>query len=227
MKGQDQKGWAGALVCCKRAICLSFLGGVALAVGAYVYQRRRRTDRSPRSYVYHRGYRETITLRNGVKVRLRLVRPGDKRLLAAGMRHLSAESRQRRFHATKAALSETELRYLTEVDGENHFALGALRWPGGGEGLGVARFVRLPNDPTTAEAAIVVVDAAQRLGLGQLLFTRLIQAARERGITTLRCELQSSNTPALRLLESVAPRLRKRLEGATLHVEIPTEPAAY
>src|SRR5687768_8644236 len=95
-------------------------------------------------------YAERALLRDGTEVQLRLVAPEDKPLLVAGFQRMSARSRYARFLAPKDTLSEDELRYLTELDQEHHFALGAL--DGGGAGIGVARFIRLPAPPATAEA---------------------------------------------------------------------------
>jgi len=49
------------------------------------------------------------------------------------------------FLATKSHLTEAELHYLTDIDHHDHEALAALDRPGG-QGLGVARYIR---DPTT------------------------------------------------------------------------------
>ena len=72
-----------------------------------------------------------------------------------------------------AELSESQLRYLTEVDHDDHEALIAFD-AATGDGVGVARFVRLEDDPTSAEAAITVIDEWQGRGLG----TALCPAAR-------------------------------------------------
>src|SRR5207245_4362935 len=96
---------------------------------------------------------------------------------------LSPTSRYRRFLSAKDHLTDREWRYFTEVDGINHFALGAVRHADGQEeGLGVARFIRLIDRPTVAEPAVVVADPWQRKGLGRLLLARLVAAASERGI---------------------------------------------
>ena len=122
-------------------------------------------------------YVERATLRDGTSVMLRLVAPEDKALLRRSFEDWSEESRYARFHAPKSKLSEEELRYLTEIDQETHFALGAIREAGDGAGepvgLGIARFIRLPEQapagPVTAEAAISVSDEVQGKGLGRLL----------------------------------------------------------
>ena len=65
-------------------------------------------------------------LSDNTLVYLREIRADDKQRLIEGMRGLSEESVQRRFLGPKPTLSAKELRYLTEVDGVNHIALG---WP--------------------------------------------------------------------------------------------------
>ncbi len=167
------------------------------------------------------AYVERATLRDGTPVRIRLLAPEDKPLLAAGFAKLSAKSRYKRFLGPKAALDDRELRYLTEVDQQDHFALGAIRDDGEGEpvGLGIARFIRL--DPTTAEAAIVVADEAQGKGLGQLLMLRLCAAAAERGIVRFRCEVLGSNTAAAGLLAQISPERTIEIEGGVMSIDLP------
>src|SRR5215470_7945825 len=90
-------------------------------------------------------YLEHAVLRDGTRVRLRLVRPESKDTLRAAFERMSPESRYARFLAPKASLSDDELRYLCDVDQENHVAIGAVRDEADEQtGLGVARFVRLP-----------------------------------------------------------------------------------
>ncbi|MCC6215200.1 MAG: GNAT family N-acetyltransferase [Polyangiaceae bacterium] len=154
---------------------------------------------------YDPSYSEHCRLRDGTEVLVRCVHPGDKALLRDGFARLSPESRYRRFLGSKASLSDAELRYLTEVDGDRHFALGAQRLTGGvaGEGLGIARFVRDAIEPEIAEAAIAVVDPAHGLGLGTLLLGRLVAAAVERGVRRFRCVVLASNDPMLRLFDAL------------------------
>lgn len=171
---------------------------------------------------------DVVVLRDGTRVRIRPVRPDDKERIARGFERLSPESRYRRFLAPKGALSASELRYLTEFDGVDHFALGAValepaeEGPGEreGEGLAIARFVRCADDPEAAEAAVVVADDAQRKGLGRALLERLIAAARERGIRRFRCDLLANNAPVRHLLAALGPAIRAEVQGDVLSVEI-------
>jgi hypothetical protein len=66
-------------------------------------------------------------------------RPADKELLRTGFERLSGQSRYARFFTPRTALSDDELRYLTEVDQEDHVAIGAASERDGEQsGLGVA-----------------------------------------------------------------------------------------
>lgn len=176
-------------------------------------------------------YAEHAELRDGTPVVLRLLRPADKELLRAGFERLSPESRYARFFTPKPSLSDDELRYLTEVDQEDHVAIGAAGERDGAEiGLGVARFIRFADRPETAEAAIAVADEAQRKGLGRLLLMRLVAAARERGIEQFRFEVLASNTGMATLIAEIAPDRSVETAGGALSIEValpeiePTQP---
>lgn len=162
------------------------------------------------------GYHELVTLADGRAVELRLVRPDDKEILVRGFQRQSAESRFRRFFTEKESLTESELKYLTEVDGENHFAIGAVE---GNEGRGIARFVKLKDRPTVAEWAIAVDDAVHGLGLGRILFQRLCDAARERGVERLRCDVLAFNDPMKKLLADLGPDVEG--DGLVMAMEFP------
>lgn len=192
-------------------------------------------------------YVERAVLTDGTHAELRLVRADDKELLRAGFDHWSPESRYSRFLGSKTSLSDDELRYLCELDHEHHFAIGAVRAARDDEpmhdgrngapldptiGLGIARFIRLPERPNTAEAAIAVADHAQHKGLGKLLLLRLIAAATERGVERLRLELLGSNTGMTALLAAISPDRTTEIGGGIMSVELelprvaPTQPPA-
>jgi RimJ/RimL family protein N-acetyltransferase len=149
-------------------------------------------------------------LPDGHLVLIRPIRPDDKSMLVDGLRHLSETSVQRRFLSPKPQLSRSELRYLTEVDGVNHAALVA-EYPGEPVRrlIGVARYVRLPEDPAAAEAAIVVGDDWQGRGLGSLLAEQLATIARANGVERFTATMASDNEPAHKLLR----RLTRELEA--------------
>lgn len=170
---------------------------------------------------FDRRYVEDLVLADGTRVRLRLLTPEDKELLRGGFAALSLRSRYRRFLTSKVRLSDRELAYLTELDHEQHFALGAIAIDeaGGQSGVGIARFVRSAGQPEIAEPAVVVVDRLQGRGLGRILCERLAEAARERGVRAFRCEVLASNTPMRALIASLSPHAKVEQHGEAATIE--------
>src|SRR4051812_44094912 len=149
-------------------------------------------------------------------VYVRPIDPGDTEMLQHALAHLSEESRRRRFLGPKLRFSVKELTYLTEVDGESHFALVALPAGEAHDIVAVARFVRDADDPTSAEAAIVVDDDYQNAGLGMLLARRLADAARERGVERLTASIAADNRPAAKLMHHIDERLQYSQLGSSV-----------
>lgn len=167
---------------------------------------------------YTREWGEVLQL-GDLRVGLRLVRPEDKPLLVEGFEGLSFESRRSRFMGARAALTPADLKLFTEVDQEDHVALGAQDLATG-HAAGVARCIRAPGT-TRAEAALTIVDAYQHRGLGTALLGRLAEAALERGLTTLRFVMTGDNVCMRHLAERLKGHVaRSRFERGTLTLDI-------
>ncbi|OJH41138.1 hypothetical protein BON30_09610 [Cystobacter ferrugineus] len=161
-------------------------------------------------------------LEDGTWAEVRMVRRQDEQLLREGFARLSPRARYQRFLSAKPRLTDEELRYLTDVDGESHVALGVVTWDDLGRevGLGVARFFRLADMPEVAEAAITVVDDAQGKGIGRLLMDCLVQAARERGVDRFEFRVLPGNQPMNRLIQALGP-CEPQHEGEALCFSVP------
>jgi RimJ/RimL family protein N-acetyltransferase len=149
------------------------------------------------------------TLPSGSRVLVRPIAADDKAKLARGLRQLSEESIRKRFLASKPRFTSAELRYLTEVDGVNHIALVAVLEDDPDQLVAVARCVRLPDRPATAEMAIVVGDPWQNQGLGRAMATALADAALAVGIRRFAATMLGDNEPARRLMRTFARRLEE------------------
>ena len=148
-----------------------------------------------------------VALRDGTLVKIRPVVPEDKGRFLDGFSRLSPESRYRRFMAPLDELTPDMLVHFTEVDYVDHFAYVALLADEPGEpGVGVARYVRLADDPQVAEAAVTVIDEFQGRGLGTILVEALGAVALEHGIHRFRGYLLIDNRPMLDLLEQMGAR---------------------
>ena len=165
---------------------------------------------------------ETVSLRDGSQVTIRPVEPSDKPLFAAGFERFGQESRYRRFMGMKKRLSERELAFFSEVDHHEHEALGAIDVVSG-EGVGVARYIRMPGDPEAAEAAVALVDAWQHRGLGGALLSRLATRAAEEGVRRFRAWMLSESRDMLHLFERLGPLRVIAREGDSVEIEVSLE----
>lgn len=161
------------------------------------------------------------SLPDGTPVLIRPILPEDRDRLRDGFARLSELSRYRRFMTALDELTEEQVRYLTEIDYENHMAWVALDPTRPDRpGLGVARYVRVPDEPTVAEAAVTVVDSHQGRGLGSMLLGVLGLSAVKNGIRTFRGYVLEENQPALALLDGLGASSRRH-EGGFVEVDVP------
>jgi RimJ/RimL family protein N-acetyltransferase len=138
---------------------------------------------------------------------LRRIAPADKDALVAGLGRLSERSVYQRFLSPKPRLTTSELRYLTEVDFIDHYALVAVLARSPDVVVGVGRWVRCAEVPTDAEIAIVVADDLQGRGVGTLLGRALADAARARGVQRFTASMLPTNQAAHRLFAKISTQL--------------------
>ncbi len=156
------------------------------------------------------------TLRDGTPVLIRPLQASDREALVEGFKQLSARSRYLRFHTYVDHLTEAQIDYLMDVDGKDHVAWAAVRPDLPGQpGMGVARYIRLKDQPAIAEAAVTVLDEYQGKGLGTLLLAHLERSARENGIKVFRNYVLQDNDQMLAIFADL---------GA---VPVPDAPGVY
>ncbi len=161
-----------------------------------------------------------VTL-SGRRIRIRPVVMADQDGIVRGFEQLSPELRVRRFFIPPSRLSELMLRYLTEIDYTNHVALGAFAVDDPGEpGVAIARYVRLSDDPTCAEAAVTVIDDYQRRGIATVLLEALALIALRNGISRFCGYVQWENTEILDLARRVGATVQASSQ-AVARIELP------
>jgi GNAT superfamily N-acetyltransferase len=133
-------------------------------------------------------------------VLLRPIRSSDAGKLLTIFDGMSTQSRWLRFLTSKRQLMPNELRYFTEVDHHDHEAIVAIDLCSG-RGLGVARFIRLADDPESADVAVAVVDAWHGRGLGRALLSQVSERAREEGIQRFAATVSAQNAAVVGLLQ--------------------------
>lgn len=141
-------------------------------------------------------------LDDGLRVMLRPIRREDAPRLQEGFRRLSQLARRRRFLDQVDSLSEDQLAAFTSTDDVNHVAWGALNLEKPEEpGIGVARYVRLADDPKAADVAIVIADEYQGRGTGFVLQACLHLSAHRAGIRSFYYDVLSDNERIIRHLK--------------------------
>jgi len=164
---------------------------------------------------------DTVRLQNGTEVAIRPIRADDGPRLQQAYERLSPESRYQRFLGMKPHLSQDDVHYLVEVDGLEHVALVATPIDNPDAIIAVGRFIRMRDDPRSAEFAIVVGDQFHRQGLGTELLARLRDRARRRGIERFTATVLADNVAIHRLLGGLNGQLaRNEHRGTVDEIEI-------
>jgi len=164
---------------------------------------------------------EVIRLRDDSEVTLRPLVPDDREGIRRAFDRLSPESRYRRFFVSLRELSDGLLDVLTDVDHDSHEALVALE-PQSEEIVGVARYVRMPEQPERAEASVAVVDDWQGRGLGRALLERLVTRARDTGVSRFVAFTQADNRRAVEVMSHLGPTTSSmRGDLVELDIELP------
>ena len=166
------------------------------------------------------SYSTQYYLKNGVPVIIRLLQKDDREGIRIGFQKLSVHSRLCRFLSPLDHLSKRQLDYLTEIDNVNHFAICAHLNDGEfPTGIGIARYIRLKNEPETAEIAITIIDEYQNLGLGTKLLELLIEAAAGNGIKKFTGDVLEENIPMLEIFKKYSCEYKK-YEGKLVTVSL-------
>ena len=149
-----------------------------------------------------------IELKNSIPAQIRLLCKSDKPLIVEGFKRLSERSRYNRFFRHIRKLTEKQLEYFTNIDYINHFALGVNDQSKElDNGIGIGRYIKMPDSDDTAELAITVTDDYQHLGAGKILLNQLVQVARDNGFKKFVGFSMPDNRKVLKLLEQFKPKL--------------------
>jgi acetyltransferase len=167
-------------------------------------------DKLPRTLIrpYPDQYVSTWLMpETGMNVIIRPIRPEDEPMMVDFHSGLSDHTVYMRYFTAMKFTQRTTHERLTRVcciDYDREMALVAeVRDPVAQRRsiIGVARFVRLRNNPIDAEFAILVSDAYHRRRVGSELARRLIEVARAERIRHLQGAIMPDNVSMQRLAE--------------------------
>jgi RimJ/RimL family protein N-acetyltransferase len=165
---------------------------------------------------------ETHTLRNGVVVTLRALRPEDRERIAAAVRGLDPQSIYTRLFSYRKELTESGLDRIMRTDPDHEVVLLATTGRGADERvIGSGRYVVTTDaGPRTAEVAFVVEEDYQGLGIAGRLLASLARCARGRGIEAFEAEVLPGNKSMLSVFERSGLPMRRRTDDGTVHLTL-------
>jgi len=171
----------------------------------------------------------TFELSNDQSLTIRRIRSSDAALLVEMFHHLSDRSKRLRFHAYTGNLPEAriwrEAIALADLDPARQAAVVAVYNDDAGEHIaGVARLARATAEAIEAEAAVIVRDDFQRMGLGTHLMTLLLPLARSMGIQRLFGWVMSENRHMLRILNKTHLPIHRENHAGEMFIVLSVPP---
>ncbi|RPJ08163.1 MAG: N-acetyltransferase [Deltaproteobacteria bacterium] len=169
------------------------------------------------------NYNQVETLKNGIEVRIRSIRPDDKERLVEAFKNLDPESIYSRFFYQKKMLSEEELKSATELDFENAAAFVVATGEGEQETiLRAGRYVVIdePGKLPSAEVAFTIEEDYHRQGMARILLQHMASIARGKGLSRFVAEVLPENTGMLTVFSRSGLPMKTEHGGDAVHVTL-------
>lgn len=164
-----------------------------------------------------RNYNSQETLKNGMQVTFRAIRPDDKHALLAAFKELDERSIYLRFFGVKKELSQQELKKATEIDFDRTVALvTSLQDEAGEKIIGGGRYIAFgdADPPDRAEVAFAVEEDYQGLGIASITLRHLAGIAKQKGIEQFHAEVLPENKGMLAVFSrSGFPHKQEYVDG--------------
>ena len=161
-------------------------------------------------------------LRDGSKIELKPLQPGDIASLQALLARCSPESLRFRFLHGVKELSERTLNYLADVDGAKRVALVAMHGETANQQIvAVGRYFANADRPNIAEVSFLVEDAMQRRGIGTLLLKALVEVALQHDITHFSADVLADNRLMLEVFRAAGFDLSASTSYGVTQLEFP------
>lgn len=159
-------------------------------------------------------------LRSGMQACLRPLHPSDQDKIERGIMELSDRSRYLRFFSGFKTVPPSVVERLAAVDGVDHIAWGVVDLDAEGHpGIAAAHAIRDPDDPSSGEFAIAVLDDYHGKGVSRVLIAALFSDCVSKGLQTMEIAVMRENKKAVRLVSALNAKVT-RGEGAVAHYRL-------
>jgi len=172
-----------------------------------------------------REYVAVETLKSGLAVTIRALRPDDRDRVAAAIRELDRESIYLRLFSYRPELTEAGLDRVMRFDPASEIVLLAtLPQDGHEKVIGSARYV--VTSPGIAEMAFMVEEDHHGQGVASRLLRHLAIVARRQGVHTFEADVLAENKAMQFVFARTGWPVKSRREGGVVHVTMTLPDAA-
>jgi RimJ/RimL family protein N-acetyltransferase len=165
--------------------------------------------------------------RDGLAYTLRRVTPADVGLLDEFLRRLSEQTRWLRFMTARPCSPEfvrAEVARMVAGATGNAITLIVTEAGGGSGAVVAAAELACDRERGTGEVGVVVMDDAQRKGIGSLLLRQLLQIAHELGLAHLHGDMFAENYAMRRLLQALRLPYTATIQAGAMHIIVAVPP---
>jgi len=173
-----------------------------------------------------RNYSAQETLKNGLQVTIRAIRPEDRDALIAAIKELEERTVYLRFFGPKKEFSHQELTEATDVDFVRTVALVTCLQDSAGEKIiGAGRYIAFgsADPPDRAEVAFTVEEDYHGLGIAGKMLRHLAVIAKQKGVAQFHAEVLPQNKGMLAVFTRSGFPVKQEFEEGLAHVTLSLE----
>jgi RimJ/RimL family protein N-acetyltransferase len=170
-----------------------------------------------------RDYKLQETLKNGLVVTIRAIRPDDRDAVLAALKELDERTLYLRFFGPKQDFSHKELTEATDVDFVRTVALVTCVQDGAAEKIiGAGRYIAFGDvePPDKAEVAFTVEEDYHGLGMAGMMLRHLTGIAKQKGIREFHAEVLPGNKGMIAVFSRSGLPMKQEYGEGVVHITL-------
>ncbi|QTA91265.1 GNAT family N-acetyltransferase [Desulfonema magnum] len=172
------------------------------------------------THQYPSQYESHIKLNNGEDVFLRPIAKSDRYLIVDLFNKMSPQSVYLRFLHRFKTLPESMINRLIDINYHTNFALAATVRENGKDAIIAVGRYGYDHDEGIIDLAIAVRDDWQQIGLGETMLIKVINIAKDHGISHFTSMIAPENNVIKKLLRKLGHKVKYYFQNGFYKVEI-------